>query len=1096
MSAVVLYSDAVRDLGLKYALASQPAFSNDMAIVATSQRLSPAEYSRFRRVSDELLTAYSNDIVTNTSRFGRTATFFAAPAGELPPTAENRPRANLQYAEELPDHIDVVEGRLPVVATPTGDKPPVVEGTISRTEAAKFNLKVGQELDLFAHWRATEPVRVVIVGLVEPKDLSEPYWFGRIDRFAANTPNWPTYYFWVDEKSIFEAVAPYLPDMDGQLETYAFVDATTITSSNSARIENNVRVLEEQVRAQLPITSLQTDLHDTIATYKEKLFFTRLPLFALMIQIVGIVLFYLVMVSTMVVERQQGEIALLKSRGAGTPQLMTVFVIEGMFILILATLIGPLIAVGAIKLLGLTPPFEDLSDGELLSVPLTPLAFSLALGGAVMALAALLWPAWRACRHSITNYKQQISRPNAQPIFFRYYLDLAVVGVAALGFYQLRQKGSFVTEGLFGDLSVDPILLATPSLFMLMVALVFLRLFPILLRIILRLTSGLKGATMSIGLTRMARSPLQHSRLILLLILATAVGMFAAGFRSTLERGYEDRASYRAASSLRLTDIREPIALPPEKLAASVTSTTARADVMPVLGLTGYYSPSRFRSDGVRLVGLDPERADDLMFWRDDFANDSLPTLLKTIERTPPEATLPAPVKIPGDARLIGFWAINPLPANNAAIGIRLRDKDGSIWEFRVITEGPPIPDTWQFFVGDLTRPTNTKPNGAQPNAADREWVFEGLWVLLPGTPPAIPQNISLLIDDLQTSPQAPPLGAGWGRTGLANATVIERFESIESYELMRGISTVGDPGSLARAVPPGREGNVARLSFIRGRSGSSLVAFRVIRDSRPVDVIAANAVFETYDKKIGDELQVYANGQYFQVRLVGRFKLFPGYDPETDIPLLVADYGALRDGITRYPGAGTNVYPNEAWLGPGSSSFTKEALKDKGLLVEQVLDQRVILEEQSSDPLVAASWEGILFISFASVLLISALGFITYSGLGAQARALEFAVLRTMGLSPRQVLGVVSFEQLFIVVAGVAAGTLLGFPLSRLMISYMGLTERGREPLPPLVSVVNWQSVFTVWGLLGLVVVSTVVALVALYSRLAVSRALRMGEL
>ena len=37
-----------------------------------------------------------------------------------------------------------------------------------------------------------------------------------------------------------------------------------------------------------------------------------------MVQIVGIALYYLVMVSNMLVERQAGEIALLKSRGAST----------------------------------------------------------------------------------------------------------------------------------------------------------------------------------------------------------------------------------------------------------------------------------------------------------------------------------------------------------------------------------------------------------------------------------------------------------------------------------------------------------------------------------------------------------------------------------------------------------------------------------------------------------------------------------------------------------------------------------------------------------------------------------------------------------
>ena len=46
----------------------------------------------------------------------------------------------------------------------------------------------------------------------------------------------------------------------------------------------------------------------------------------------------------------------------------------------------------------------------------------------------------------------------------------------------------------------------------------------------------------------MVRSPLHYSRLILLLLLATSVGMFAAGFRATLEQSYSDRAAYQSGA--------------------------------------------------------------------------------------------------------------------------------------------------------------------------------------------------------------------------------------------------------------------------------------------------------------------------------------------------------------------------------------------------------------------------------------------------------------------------------------------------------------------------------------------------------------------
>jgi len=129
-------------------------------------------------------------------------------------------------------------------------------------------------------------------------------------------------------------------------------------------------------------------------------------------------------------------------------------------------------------------------------------------------------------------------------------------------------------------------------------------------------------------------------------------------------------------------------------------------------------------------------------------------------------------------------------------------------------------------------------------------------------------------------------------------------------------------------------------------------------------------------------------------------------------------------------------------------------------------------------------------------VLLLTALGFVVYSYLSAQTRTLEFAVLRTMGLSGGQIVALVGFEQAFVIVAGAAAGTLLGLPLGRLMLGYLGITETGAKVLPPFVSEVSWRTVAVADGLLALVFVATIAALALLYGRLAVHRALRMGEL
>ncbi|MGD9935555.1 MAG: ABC transporter permease [Dehalococcoidia bacterium] len=1101
LSAVALYSDTVRDLGLSFQLENQPEQAVDIFIQSTSQRFEPGEFDALVKTTNELVASRTDGFQRDVIQYGRSATFFPTAPGGTVPEDDGRPRAHFQFYDRLAEHVRLVEGGpLPVSSPAAEGSPPTIDVWIGLASAQLLDVTVGQEFDLHPHWRPVLPVRVRVVGIVEPIDSNDPYWYGDADRFLVAENSWQTYPFFAAQDSVVRAVGAYLPDMDGTLETYIRTDIGAIDSSNARSVEDRVRGLSSDVQARLTITRVETSLANVIESYREKLFFTRLPLFALMLQIVGIVLFYLVMVSTMVVDRQTGEIALLKSRGAGTYQVMTIFAIEGVGIALLATALGPLVAWGGISVLGLTPSFRDLSGGELLDIRLTPLAFGLAALGGVLALAALMIPAYRASRLSITNYKQQISRPPSQSAFLRYYLDLVLVAAGAFAFYQLRQRGSLLTESLFGDLSADPVLLATPTLFMLMVALVFLRLFPLLLRALLYLSRPLNGPSVSVALTRMARSPLQHSRLILLLILATAVGMFAAGFRSTLERGYEDRASYAAGAELRISDIRQPGPVPGPTLVEQLERVTGATQGTAVIRIDGSYNSARFTSERIDFLGIDAVGAVPVLLWREDYAAKSPGALLRDLEQVAVET--PTGAAIPDGARFIGVWVQNPLPSRFSPMGVRLRDKDGAIWEYRLFTEREQDPERWQFYIADLTRPLAVHPAQLQPSATERKWTFDGFFLSLPGAPPTVSEQVTVLIDDLQAfaafDSAALADEPGWSFRGLDGGTVVETFDDVSPYELIKGISQAGDPGVLARAGISGeRSGAAARLSFIRGRGGSPLVSFRTIRDSRPLPVLADAAFLDRNSLEVGAEILMFLNSQYVTVRIAGTFDLFPTYDPETGVGLFVADSEALRNTATRMPGAGGNVYPNEVWFGSrGAAPVTVESLAERAVNAEAVFDRAALLQGQSGDPLIAASWEGILFLAFAAVLLVSALGFVTYASLGAQERSLEFAILRTMGLSGRQILAVVSFEQVSVVVAGMLAGTLLGFPLSRLMIDYMGITEEGRAPLPPLQSVVNWQTVGTVYALLGFVVASTVVALVALYSRLAVSRALRMGEL
>lgn len=1084
MSSVILYSDAVRDLGLSFTLRQQDPLELDLKVVSNSQPGEPEIYQERRDTTFSLLRRYAGSLIEDTGLYARSSTFFLAEPG-VPVDYDDdlRARAHFLFFSDVGEHVTLVAGGPATGSPPTTDtsQRPSVEVWISATAARDLGVGPGDTFDLYPFWREdVDPVEATIVGLVEPTDPDGEYWFGNAHRLVVDTTRWPTFPFIIDERTFVEVIAPYLPSIDGTFETFAFIDTGRVNSRNAEVVERNLRALDRQVRAQLELSVLRSELPDVIAEYQEKLFFTRLPLFALMLLIVGIALYYLVLVATMLVERQAGEIALLKSRGAGLGQIMTVYLIEGLALTVFAVVLGPLVASGVIRLLGPTPPFSDLSQGELLNVTLTGEAFGMAALGAVLALVALLWPAYRASGASMVHYKQSLARPPKQPFFLRYYLDLVLVGVGAFLFYQLRQRGSLVTESLFGDLSADPLLLVSPALFMLMIALVFLRLFPVALRVASWALRGLSGATILLGLWRMVRSPLHYSRLILLLLLATSVGMFAAGFRATLDRSFEDRAAYEAGAPGRIVDIRAPDRLSPERLEEFFESVEGLDEASAAARMEVSYVPEAGRSVSAQLLGVG-ENFPDVAFWRDDFGGD-LDALLARLQTA--EADLPDGAVVPAGSRALGIWTRISLPGNATRPGVRVRDENGLLYEYLFVSDPVEEDDGWLLYVVDLTRPFN--PRNSPPDL-DGELEVESVFLSVRRFA-AAPGRVTAVLDDLAAYPE----GGGAG-----DAVVIEPFESLDRYQSITGASGAAQTTITRAEVGNDRGRYAAQVSFNYDSFSVTAVGLRLRRSPEPLPVLASESFLEATGAGPGDTFPLRVNRQVLTARIAGSFELFPGYYPGGRDHLLVADLPTLRGAGAGIPRVAGGITANEVWLGGVDGvELTLEWLEEQGVRAREAHDQAALFALESSDPLVAASWEGILFLSFGAVLLLTALGFIVFSYLAAQTRSLEFAILRTMGFSGRQIVGVVGFEQLFVIVAGVAAGTALGFPLGRLMIGALALTEDGSDVVPPLLSQVSWETVLSVYGLLALVFIATVAALARLYSRLALHRALRIGEL
>jgi ABC-type antimicrobial peptide transport system permease subunit len=1112
MSTTAIYTDAIRDLGLAYAIRERGIDEINLVVRSTSQSSQPDSYSRNQEFIESAARSSIGPIIDGQlTNLGRSATFFPTAPGQQVPVDEGRPRSHLQFVTGIDRHVNVIEGQLPGNATGSPTRAPTIEVAVGSETASRLNIRVGSEFDLHPFWRPeAAPVRARVTGIIEPKDQSDEFWAGHRDLFSFPGSNWDTIPFFITRDTFFQGVAAYLPNMTSDFTSVVYVETADINARNAESVRTSLLSYSNQLGSNILRTSVTTALPSVLETYDEKLFFTRIPLLMLVLQIAAIVIYYLYMVSTMLVERQAGEIALLKSRGATTGQVMRVYVAEGFAIMLFALALGPPLAAIVISLLGQTPPFADLSGGSNLQVNLSPLAYAWAAGGAVLAFVTLLLPAYQATRRTVVQQRVASARPPKQPVFTRYYLDLVLVGIGGFLLYQLNRRGSLVAEDFFGEQSVDPVVLLTPAFFILTVGIVFLRLFPLALRLLAWMVAKAQGAAIIIGMWQLVRNPVHYSRLVLLLMLATAVGMFAASFGATLDRSYADRASYQSGAMIRISELRQSAASGPTAVASAAQEQFGAKDATEVYRLSASQGSIANRTN-IEILGVDPEKFGEVAFFREDFADASLQSLLDKIQE---EEARPSGLELPGDARWLGIW-INPVEMpGRFGLEMEVRDASGRYFSYNVgpddVVEMAP---GWHLLVSDLSRPGSAgglafRPqaglpaNGPYPAALPQSPLTLTSLSLRSPTRFAAPSG-AIQFDDLHVTSAASigaPLESGKLRFdperalgNLPGAQVVADFDSVSGWQPVQGV--LPQPlNDQTRTVTSGGH-RAIELRWTPQQGQISTHGLRANANPNLLPVLASVGFLQQSGLTTGDTASLFVNSLFIDVEIVGSFSLFPTLNDARRNAAMIVNGRRLAEEINANP-RGPLTYPGEIWLDGGSQTVAAaRQATTTGALQASIVSFEELREAQQSDPLIAAGWEGILFISFAAILLLSAIGFLIYSYLTAQRRTLEFAVLRTMGFSKKQIAMVVAFEQFFVIGLGMFAGTLMGMRLGSLMIRYMGLTETGEEVLPPMELQISWLTIGSAWLVLGAVFLVTIAAVVLLYSRLALHRVLRIGE-
>ncbi len=455
--------------------------------------------------------------------------------------AASNTRVKMMAMNNIEEHINIIEGRM-------YNPGRLADGSfevICNAECMKvLDIVCGETYNVQnSFYSKTEPLSVTIVGVYEQSSENDSYWSETMDAYInALIMDYNTFtneYLSTGVTMLSDIMARYAFD-------YQQMDLNSLANITS-HIEQDFEIYPSYG------FKFSMGIYDILTEYAVRAENLKSMLWILQIPTIVMLAFYLFMVSQLNVEQEKNEIAVFKSRGASSKQIFGIYAIEAGFLGVATLVIAPFIGLCLCSFLGV-------SNGFLEFVNRTGLAAKLSLDAVIYALIAIviffittMVPIIPASKLSIVKYKQSKAKVVKMALWEKICVDILLLGGSLVWYYFTAKSittqfedGTFVSDG-----SINPLYFIFSTMFIMGAGLLFIRLYPHLLKLVYHIGNRIWSASQYIAITAVARSQGGKERfLMLFLVITFGLGIFSANTARAINNSKSDRIYYNTGTDI------------------------------------------------------------------------------------------------------------------------------------------------------------------------------------------------------------------------------------------------------------------------------------------------------------------------------------------------------------------------------------------------------------------------------------------------------------------------------------------------------------------------------------------------------------------
>lgn len=368
-----------------------------------------------------------------------------------------------------------------------------------------------------------------VTGIIKEKNINDSYWYHTLSDFG-NT-------LFVSENT-FDAMIDSFGQDEISYEENLMLDYRQIDAKHAAEYADYM----QQFRTS--DTKYRDNMADTLTSFFTKQRTIQQMLWALELPCIVLLLLFIYMVSSQILSLEEGEIAVLRSRGATKMQVGAIYLLQASFLALTGAAIGLLLGYGMCKGAASTDGFLKFTGKDVSMYTLNGGMILYALVAAAIVILFLTIPALRRTKYTIVNESMAKNGVVKNPFWKKCYLDILLLLLSGYLLYNYnRQKESLAMEMIAGK-GMDPVILLNTSVFILAAGLLFIRLFYNLILAVDRVFKNRFHPAGYAAFLQLKRTWYQSGFLAVFLVMTIASGIFDANMARTMNQNMEEQIAY------------------------------------------------------------------------------------------------------------------------------------------------------------------------------------------------------------------------------------------------------------------------------------------------------------------------------------------------------------------------------------------------------------------------------------------------------------------------------------------------------------------------------------------------------------------------